>query len=51
MSRLPMRGLLGPGLEDGALHVEMRNEKRIPEDLYQILWASVWVSQVAIELG
>lgn len=51
MSILPMRGLLGSGVEDGALHVEIRNAKRILEDLYQILWASVWVSQIVIELG
>lgn len=50
MSRLPMRGLLGAGLEDGALHVEMRKAKRVLEHLYQILWASVWVSQIATEL-
>ena len=40
-----MGGLRGAGLQDGALHVEMRNAKRILEDLYQTLWASVWVSQ------
>lgn len=26
------------GLEDGALHVEMRNPRKVPEDLCQMLW-------------
>lgn len=33
MVRLPLRGLLGAGLEDGALYVETTDPKRVLENL------------------